>query len=257
MQGPGLRQPVVLAYHGIGHCDPSGDPHNLMLSPEAFESQMRYLAEHCQVMSLNEVAEGKTARKRAVALTFDDAYVGVLTHAAPILERLGFPATVFLPTGFLGGANTWDPPSGCDLSIVDKAQCRALTAMGLSVESHGHRHIDMAAASYDEVREDLDASIASITSLTGKRPRFLAYPFGRHSAASRRAAAACGFTAAFSIDAPDAGVHAWWRIQVTPLDGRLLFRSKVSGAYGSLRWSPLPAAAYRIVRPVVRRMMRS
>jgi len=250
-----MRPPVVLAYHGVGYCDRSDDPHNLFLTPDAFERQMEHLAGRYQVVSLHDAVQDRgSSAQRQVAITFDDAYVGVLTYAVPVLARLRFPATVFLPTAFLGASNTWDPPSGCDQSIMDADQCRSSLEMGLSIESHGHAHIDMATASPEEIRNDLQTSADSIASLTGRRPRFLAYPFGRHSPAARQMAQESGLEAAFTIDAPHAGRYAWWRIQVTPLDGSALFRAKVRGLYGALRWSPIPAAGYRMVAPVVRRL---
>ena len=45
-----------------------------------------------------------------MAITFDDGYVDVLAAALPVLERFDLPATVFLPTGWLGSSRRfwWD-----------------------------------------------------------------------------------------------------------------------------------------------------
>ena len=45
---------------------------------------------------------------RALAITFDDGYADNAEVAAPILERLGLPATFFVTTGFLQGGCMWN-----------------------------------------------------------------------------------------------------------------------------------------------------
>jgi peptidoglycan/xylan/chitin deacetylase (PgdA/CDA1 family) len=47
------------------------------------------------------LAEGRPLPPRAVALSFDDGYRDALRLAAPMLERLGLPATFFLVPGLL------------------------------------------------------------------------------------------------------------------------------------------------------------
>jgi peptidoglycan/xylan/chitin deacetylase (PgdA/CDA1 family) len=51
--------------------------------------------------ALAALAEGRPLPPRAVALTFDDGYRDSLQVAAPMLERLGLPATFFLVPGLL------------------------------------------------------------------------------------------------------------------------------------------------------------
>src|SRR5439155_1679778 len=41
-------------------------------------------------------------------LTFDDGYAGLAQHAYPVLADLGFTATTFLITDYVGANNTWD-----------------------------------------------------------------------------------------------------------------------------------------------------
>ena len=244
---------TIFAYHAIGECDRSDDPHNLFVSASSFADQMRYLADRYQVVSLQDLVESPHGSSRRVAITFDDGYRNVLANAVPVLESHGFTATVFIPTGHLGGRNTWDPPSSCGLEIMTADDLVEAVARGISFESHGHVHLDMSTAAPEEIRRDIRLSIERLSELVGGPPRYLAYPYGRSSPAARQVAAEEGFSAAFSIDAPDEGVFAWERVQITPRDGRMLFGLKASGRYLRLRYSKPLSATYRLFKPLVRR----
>src|SRR5208283_2897694 len=62
-----------------------------------------------------------------------DAYRSVLTLAVPILERYGFPATVFVPTKWIGMRNRWDPPSELPLDIMTAEELLELRDRGFEL----------------------------------------------------------------------------------------------------------------------------
>lgn len=69
-----------------------------------FARQVAFLVRRLRPVPLREVLDRHAAGEDdpdAVAVTFDDGYRGVLTHAAPILAAAGVPATVFVVTGSL------------------------------------------------------------------------------------------------------------------------------------------------------------
>ncbi|GIW85868.1 MAG: polysaccharide deacetylase [Isosphaeraceae bacterium] len=99
---------VVLAYHRIGQ--PEADPFYAPLisaTPEAFRAQLEAIARAYRVLSLDDLLAAIDHRDQlhverpSVLLTFDDGYRDNLDLAAPILSRLGLPATLFATTGFL------------------------------------------------------------------------------------------------------------------------------------------------------------
>ncbi len=96
----------VLTYHRVAEPEDHQDlnPRTISATPDGFERQMRLLRRRYAVVSLAEVlnALGETAAlpRRAVHVTFDDAYADLADHALPILEQLGLPATIFVPTAF-------------------------------------------------------------------------------------------------------------------------------------------------------------
>jgi peptidoglycan/xylan/chitin deacetylase (PgdA/CDA1 family) len=100
----------VVAYHGVGDLPPAPVMH---ISPDRLRSQLEVLGEQHQIVRLRELVDrwrsGVSTRNR-VAITFDDAYSGVLVHALPILRELDIPATVFVASDHaaLGASYWWD-----------------------------------------------------------------------------------------------------------------------------------------------------
>jgi len=98
----------IVAYHAV---TPAPLFPSIHISTEAFRKQLEFLAGSYSVVPLAEFVrrrtEGRSVR-RCVAITFDDAYTGVLDLALPVLERLALPATVFVVSGHSAtGARYW------------------------------------------------------------------------------------------------------------------------------------------------------
>lgn len=103
----------ILMYHSVPSVDeqPWMDPRNC-LSAEQFEAQMKFLAEHRHVVSVDaltqQLAAGEPIRRGTVAITFDDGYLNNLRVAAPILAKYELPATLYLATAYISaGENQW------------------------------------------------------------------------------------------------------------------------------------------------------
>lgn len=93
---------AILAFHRVND---DADPFMPSLPTGVFAARMAHIARHYRVLTMEELVarlqDGRVPRN-ALGLTFDDGYRDNLTHAAPILKRLGLPATVFLVTGHIG-----------------------------------------------------------------------------------------------------------------------------------------------------------
>lgn len=88
---------LVLCYHRIGM---DGVPLFSELPSDIFEAQMRYVRRRYRVLSLDDLCaemENPSRRRDAVAVTFDDGYRDLHTHALPVLRKYQIPATIFLP----------------------------------------------------------------------------------------------------------------------------------------------------------------
>jgi peptidoglycan/xylan/chitin deacetylase (PgdA/CDA1 family) len=115
---------VILLYHRVGI---GFDPLHLNVSPSNFESHLEVIRSLGSPMALPRFVQGLQDQARGgsppIALTFDDGYRDNLAIAAPLLERLGVPATVFVTTGPVDGPMEmwWDevirvtlPPSAVE-----------------------------------------------------------------------------------------------------------------------------------------------
>ncbi|MCI0350290.1 MAG: polysaccharide deacetylase family protein, partial [Acidobacteriales bacterium] len=87
-------------------------PCGMVISAETFRRQMELVREHYEALPLDEavaVLRGEQSAKRpALAITFDDGYRDFHELAWPILRELGLPATVFVPTAYIGSGKTLD-----------------------------------------------------------------------------------------------------------------------------------------------------
>lgn len=99
----------ILMYHRILSAQERhvGVEPGMYVDDRVFSRQVAFLKQHCHIVPLDRILDAGEAEKAAnskpeCALTFDDGWADFLTHAFPILEAQQVPATVFLPTDFIG-----------------------------------------------------------------------------------------------------------------------------------------------------------
>ena len=97
---------TILCYHGVSQDDEHRWKPSLYMTPAALTDRMSLLQRGgYAVLPLGEALQRlreRTLPPGAVALTFDDGMHDFAVNAAPILERFGFPATVYMATFYLG-----------------------------------------------------------------------------------------------------------------------------------------------------------
>jgi len=101
---PPFAPTVVLGWHRVP-LRPGADPFRLAIAQDAFEAQVRALAERFRIIHPDELgrpAPDGDPRTR-VLLTFDDGYRDNYDCAFPVLAKLGLPAVLFLSTGYVEG----------------------------------------------------------------------------------------------------------------------------------------------------------
>lgn len=102
---------VVLMYHRIGTVPV--DPWELAVSEANFESHLKILRGHFNVVPVREVLDqvaSNRVTKKSICITFDDGYTDNYSLAAPLLKQYGCPATFFIATGFIDSKKMfwWD-----------------------------------------------------------------------------------------------------------------------------------------------------
>lgn len=96
----------ILAYHRVAELQdtPAVDSRSVSATPEGFTQQMEHVARNYHVIGMPQLLDalenGTSLPRRAVLITFDDAYADFAVIAWPILKRLGLPATMFVPTAY-------------------------------------------------------------------------------------------------------------------------------------------------------------
>jgi len=103
---------TVLAYHGFTDLATHPGIENGQgkhLHVGAFRSHLEYVRRHYRVLSLETLVAAyqrdAPLPARALVITIDDGYRSNYTLAHPVLREYGLPATIFLTTGFLDGAD--------------------------------------------------------------------------------------------------------------------------------------------------------
>jgi peptidoglycan/xylan/chitin deacetylase (PgdA/CDA1 family) len=230
---------VVLAYHAI-----SEDwAHPLATSPERFRRQLAQLASRgFRGVTLGQLATGECLG-RTVAITFDDGFASVV-QAKPMLEELGWPATVFvvtdavgsgLPMPWLGGPVGANEAARLPLSWEALA---GLAAGGWEIGSHGRTHRLLSDLSDAEVAAELAESREAVATRIGSC-RGLSYPWGevddRVVAAARRAGYEYGSGLAGRFARADAMRVP--RVAVDGMDGAVRFGLKTSATFVVVRTS--------------------
>ncbi|MDQ3147174.1 MAG: polysaccharide deacetylase family protein [Actinomycetota bacterium] len=199
---------VILAYHALDE-----GPGPVCLPPAAFERQVRGLASAGSVcLSLGEVAEhvrsGTPFPERAVSITFDDGYESTHRRALPVLDSIGWRATVFPVTQHLGGSNAWDTGRGIpELPLLSATALLELVSAGWEVGGHTHSHRPLTAMALPEVVAEIERSTDILQELSGGPVCAFAYPYGRHDPSVRQVAART-HDACLAIGAAKASLHS-------------------------------------------------
>lgn len=255
---------LVLCYHAVS---PSW-PAELSVTPDELDRQLAELvrrgyrgARFGEALGAHGRGEGLSDeghpggrrdrsghRGRVASVTFDDAYRSVLDLAKPILDRYGFPGTVFVVTDWPGRAQPmhWPGIDGWlgseherELGALDWDELRALADAGWEIGSHTCSHPHLTRLDDARLASELRDSKALIAREVGGGCDSLAYPYGDMDARVLDAARAAGYRWACTIPRVLSAPHAlsWPRAPIYHDDDMRRFAAKVSPTLRRLRAS--------------------
>lgn len=235
---------LILCYHAVS----SSWRSQLATSEEILSAQMALLRRRGYIGLTFLESERRRANgtlpERSVVITFDDGFHSI-QRARPILERYGFPATVFVVTDFIDsgellswpGIEMWVNSRWADkLRPLSWDELRLLVASGWEVGSHTATHKLLPDLDDDHVRDELERSRTAIAATLGSCET-IAYPYGLADARVARGAeqagyaAGCTLTAIHPIDQP----YLRPRVGLSHADNGVRLRAQVSPAVQRFR----------------------
>jgi peptidoglycan/xylan/chitin deacetylase (PgdA/CDA1 family) len=229
--------PPILAYHHVREGALPSDRETV--SPQDFEKQMAYIHQHgYRVLRLEELAamieQNKPFPRHSVVLTFDDGYEDNYHFAYPILQKYGFPATIFMISDVVGtsGFLTWD-------------QTKEMLSRGITVGAHTRRHRYLPDLTPEEQSDEIEGSKRILGKALGQPIEFFAYPVGGFNETIQALVKRAGYRAACTTnrgrDKRNRNVWELNRISMRSNNTQsLVLWAKLSGYYNLFRKSRNP-----------------
>ena len=199
--------------------------------------------------------------KRVLAVTFDDGYRSMREFAYPVLSELGVPATVFMPTDFIGrdepmswpGVESWAASEHADEMLpMGWDDLRWLTDRGWQIGSHTCSHPHLPTTRDEQVERELTESKAVLEEGLGRPCPSIAYPYGGVSPRIVAAAGRAGYETAAALWHPQGDHEAltWprvplyrddapWRVALKLSVGLRRLRASLGRSAGRTAYTPL------------------
>lgn len=189
----------ILTYHKFCLGE-SNDDYTININH--FKEQMIYLKENdYRVISISQLLEcikNNFFPDKPVIITIDDGYKSVYTLAYPVLKELGFSATLFLYTDFIGhGSNQliWE-------------EIREMVASGMEIGSHTLSHANLLSQKANEtysdylnrIKKEIVLSKTILEKNTGSSILSFAYPYGVYSQEIKVMAKEAGYEALLNVN---------------------------------------------------------
>jgi peptidoglycan/xylan/chitin deacetylase (PgdA/CDA1 family) len=224
-------------YHSVG--EPIISRYNM--SVDAFTSQMQFLSRHYRCTRLKDVPQelrnfDSNDLQLPVVITIDDGYRDLYENVHPIMEKLGIPYTIFIPTAFIGSSGTYDDET---LPTLSSQEILTLAESELvDIGSHTVTHRSLRRLNIFEVRKELSQSKKHLEELLSRSVDMFAYPYGTFQHYSKKiveTVAECGYklavTACFNSMNLSGNDYLLRRLFFEEKDTPKTLQAKLAGAF--------------------------
>jgi peptidoglycan/xylan/chitin deacetylase (PgdA/CDA1 family) len=198
---------LVLIYHRVEELSAArANVHCLALSQ--FSAQMDHLRRGgYPVMSWRNLRIDALSGPAQIALTFDDGNRSDL-ECARLLAGHGFDALFFIATGYLGHPG-----------YLQRDDVVELRRLGMTIGSHGHRHLQLTSLSDVEATDELTTSRAILEDIVQQPIEHFSFPGGAYDARIVAMSRTAGYKYLFTSD--------WGLNRSAQLSARVLRRTSI------------------------------
>lgn len=160
---------VVLMYHRVSD---DGKWPDITVSTTNFKTQMRYLKNNFNMVSIDEMMEAfyknRTFSKDGVVITFDDGFKDNFTCAYPILKEFEIPAAVFVAADYIE-----------DAYALSSEEMTEMLKGNIIFGAHTMTHRVLSEIDNDEAYKEILLSKSTLEEILHENIEYFAYPYGK------------------------------------------------------------------------------
>lgn len=173
-----IKKASILMYHSVGN-----NGVLFTVTTEDLEKQLAFLKiKNYNVIRLADLIENLRNKNKippkTVVLTFDDAYRDNYFNAFPLLKKYNLPATVFIPTAYVGKEML--NSEGKTIPVMSWQEAKEMEESGLvDFASHSHSHPMMNKIVFEKFVDEVKIS-ENLLSQNLKQPvKIFSFPKGK------------------------------------------------------------------------------
>ena len=235
-----IQRPIpILMYHSIESMPKGTVMRSLHVPPKLFKSQMKLLKlMGYHGLSIDELRPYLLGEKtgKVVGITFDDGFKNNLTHALPILKKMGFSATCYIISQNIGGINHWDLDKGIpENPLMNKSDIKQWINQGMKIGSHTQHHHHLTKCDIKTATQEIMQSRLDLESMFDCCIDDFCYPYGDYNDEIVKITKKAGYKTATTVNRSRANIKGNLltlpRVPITHRTFAHLFLMKILSKY--------------------------